>query len=225
MARTKRKLKKRFLFLMVIILITIVYAAIIKYLIGPEIKNIYIFNNNILTDQQIIELAKIENYPNFYTTLSSSIRKRIKKNEFVKEVEVKKKFFHQIHINVKEYNILFYKNETNTYILENMKEVSYNKDLLDVPTLINYVPDEKYASLVEKLNKIDLKVLKKISEIKYDPNELDQDRFLLFMNDENYVYITLTKLDLLNKYNDAVEKLEGKKGILYLDSGNYFKIT
>ena len=44
------------------------------------------------------------------------------------------------------------------------------------------------------------------------------------MNDDNYVYITLTKLDLINKYNETLEQLEGKKGILYLDSGNYFKI-
>ena len=70
----------------------------------------------------------------------------------------------------------------------------------------------------------DMEVLKKISEIKYDPNEYDEDRFLLYMNDQNYVYVTLTKFDLLDKYNETVKKLNGKKGILYLDSGNYFEI-
>jgi len=44
------------------------------------------------------------------------------------------------------------------------------------------------------------------------------------MNDGNYVYITLTKMELLNKYNEAITKVEGKKGTLYLDSGNYFEI-
>ena len=28
----------------------------------------------------------------------------------------------------------------------------------------------------------------------------------------------------INKYNEMIEKFEGKKGILYLDSGNYFQI-
>ena len=44
------------------------------------------------------------------------------------------------------------------------------------------------------------------------------------MLDENYVYVTLTKMNLINKYNDAITQFEGKRGILYLDSGNYFKI-
>ena len=44
------------------------------------------------------------------------------------------------------------------------------------------------------------------------------------MNDGNMVYVTTTKLKSLNKYVDIVKKLENKKGILYLDSGNYFEI-
>ena len=44
------------------------------------------------------------------------------------------------------------------------------------------------------------------------------------MNDSNLVYVTLTKLEYLNKYNEYVKKLEGKTGTLYLDSGNYFEI-
>lgn len=72
--------------------------------------------------------------------------------------------------------------------------------------------------------KIDKDVLVKISEIKYDPTDVDEDRFLFYMLDENYVYVTLTKMNLINKYNDAITQFEGKRGILYLDSGNYFKI-
>jgi len=44
------------------------------------------------------------------------------------------------------------------------------------------------------------------------------------MNDGNYVYLTLTKFKQINYYEDVLEKLDGKKGILYLDSGNHFKI-
>jgi hypothetical protein len=44
------------------------------------------------------------------------------------------------------------------------------------------------------------------------------------MNDQIYVYITLTKIDVLNNYNEITKELEGKKGILYLDSGNHFEI-
>ena len=43
------------------------------------------------------------------------------------------------------------------------------------------------------------------------------------MNDGNYVYITLSKIENLNKYEEIYNSLEGKKGIIYLDSGNYFE--
>ena len=56
------------------------------------------------------------------------------------------------------------------------------------------------------------------------PNELDQERFLLYMIDSNYVYITLSKIDKVNKYNSIVQKMENKKGIIYLDSGDYVEI-
>ena len=44
------------------------------------------------------------------------------------------------------------------------------------------------------------------------------------MNDGNQVYVTVSKLDVLNKYIDIIKKLDNKKGILYLDSGNYFEV-
>ena len=43
------------------------------------------------------------------------------------------------------------------------------------------------------------------------------------MNDGNYVYITLRKFSNLNKYVDMLKTFQGKKGILHLDSGEYFK--
>ena len=74
------------------------------------------------------------------------------------------------------------------------------------------------------MNKIDYALIKKISQIKYDPTKYDEDRFILYMNDSNRVYINLPKFKNFNKYEEMVSKFEGKTGILYLDSGNYFEI-
>ena len=131
-------------------------------------------------------------------------------------IKQKNGFFYKIFIKIRQ---LFKRNK---YVLENKKEVLLNG--IVVPTLINYVPDTKYDIFVNKYILLDNKVKQKISEIIYDPNTIDEDRFFLYMNDGNYVYITLTKMELLNKYNDAITKFEGKKGTLYLDSGNYFEI-
>ena len=225
-AKKKRKLKVKKHVLVFFILLFIVYLLYLFFreFIGFDIKNIYVYGNKLLKDQEIIDQISFNNYPNFYTTSSLKIKKKIKENEIVKDVKVRKVFFQKLKIYITEYNVLFFNSQTEEYVLENGKRIKNITDDWDIPTLINYVPSEQYKSLLKKMNKIDKSVIDKVSEIKYDPNEVDPDRFLLFMNDQNYVYLTLTKFDLLNKYDEAVKQLEGKKGILYLDSGNYFEI-
>ena len=44
------------------------------------------------------------------------------------------------------------------------------------------------------------------------------------MNDGNLVYVTLPKITKINKYNSIYSGLEGKKGIIYLDSGDYVEV-
>ena len=101
---------------------------------------------------------------------------------------------------------------------------SQTDDNFPVPTVINYVPDKIYALLLDKLSNVDYNIIKRISEIKYDPNDVDDERFLFTMNDGNYIYVTLEKLDKVNKYLDIIKSFNNKKGILYLDSGEYFEI-
>ena len=220
--KKKKKMKKGFVFLITVLVIAII-GAIIYFVFGSSIKNIYIVGNNIINDQEIIELGELQDYPNFYTTSSSKIRKKIMVNPYIKDVKIKKGFL-SVYIYIEEHLPLFIRDDNKTIVFSNKKEVSYTNENLDIPILINYVPDTKYDTLINEYLKIDAEILKKVSEIKYDPNEYDEDRFLLYMNDSNYVYLTLTKFDLLNKYNELVKKLDGKKGILYLDSGNYFEI-
>ena len=71
---------------------------------------------------------------------------------------------------------------------------------------------------------IDNSIISKISQIEYKPNNVDKMRFLLYMNDGNSVYITLTKIEKINKYNSIKDQLGNNLGILYLDSGDYYEI-
>ena len=86
--------------------------------------------------------------------------------------------------------------------------------------------EEKYLleSFLKKLDTIDRTILSQISEIKYEPNQYDKDLFLFYMNDGNYVYLTLNKFLSINKYVSIIKSFDNKKGILYLDSGEYFEV-
>ena len=44
------------------------------------------------------------------------------------------------------------------------------------------------------------------------------------MIDENYVYVSLSKIEKINKYNSIVESMKEQKGSIYLDSGDYVEI-
>ena len=77
---------------------------------------------------------------------------------------------------------------------------------------------------MSQLSKIDINVFDIISEIQYVPNSVDNKLFLFTMNDGNYIYVNLEKFESVNKYFDMVVNFNNHKGILYLDSGEYFKI-
>ena len=78
--------------------------------------------------------------------------------------------------------------------------------------------------MISKFALIDKGVIDKISEIEYTSTSYDSERFLLYMNDGNQVYITLNKIKEFNNYFKIKKELGKHKGILYLDSGNYFEI-
>lgn len=224
---TKIKKKKRLKlipFLLFVLVITGTFF-LVDVLLDTRIENIVIKGNKIVTDQQIIDEAGLSNYPSFYKTTSYNIKKALEKNSFIKEVKIKRSFYHVITIEVSEYKVLLKKETTGKLVLENMNEVTTDQEIpYTVPRLVNDVPKDKYSKLLKNLLKVKKSVRSSISEFYYDPNEFDKDRFLLYMDDGNSVYLTLTKFRMINYYNDVLPQLDGKKGILYLDSGNHFQI-
>ena len=223
--KTKKKRKKfKIKKIISIFIIILLIGIFIGWYKDKHIKNIYVTNNSILSEQTVIELAELEDYPLIYKVSSKKIEKRLLTSPFVKEVNVKKSLFGKIIINVKEYQVLYKDSINNNYVLSNGKSVNYDNDFNGLPVLVNEVKEEVYNKFIESLKKIDTNIMLKISEIKYDPVDLDDERFLLYMTNQIYVYVTLDKIEVINSYNEIVPTLEGKKGILYLDSGNHFQI-
>jgi len=218
-----KKKKIRIFRVLLILLILGVFCFLFYLYLNTKIKNLIITGNRYLVDDEIIYQAKLEHYPSFYLTFSSQIKKRLLKNPMIKNVKVSREFYHILTIDIEEYQPLFVKKDTGKVVLDNKQEVSLDENLR-IPSLMNYIPNTKYQKFIKGMAKIKKDILGKVSEIEYQPNEHDKDRFLLYMDDGNSVYLTLTKFDMLNYYNDVLTQLEGKKGILYLDSGNHFKI-
>lgn len=218
--KNKRKLnKKRFLkFIIFVFLITLFIYGIVNV----KIKNIYISGNDYLSDQQIIDIANIKNYPNSLNNNSMTIKKRLENNTYILSAKVYKTgFINKVHIKIEENYPLFYYQPENKYVL-------YNGDKIDdkstVVTVINKIPDTVYSKFLNLMQRINKDILNRMSEIEYKPNDVDDERFFILMNDGNYVYITLNRGLTLNKYFEMILSFDNKKGILYLDSGEYFDV-
>lgn len=219
--KKKKRLKIRYgrVFFALFILGLIVY--IFLHIFDFSIRNIYVKNNVYLTDQQIIERAKLQNNPSTFQELTLLMKQNLEKDVMIKHVKVEKKGFSSVTITVEENRPLFYdKNQNKTVLLDG----TLTDMIYVVPTLINYTPDKLYQKLQKKLSELDTMLLTRISEIEYNPNEVDTSRFLLSMADGNYVYLSLNQFQKINSYVDIIKTFQGKKGILYLDSGEYFKI-
>ena len=214
--RFKIKLKGLIIVLILILLGVLIFLGYRNL----KVKNIYVVGNKVLRESEIIELVNLKDYPYLYTISTSKIIDSLKTNPLINSVKVKKTLLGKIEILIEENRIL-YEDLNGKYALSNNQKIDKNKVILGIPTLTNECEEEK---LIKKLVLIDEDILNKISEIEYRPNDLDKERFMFYMNDGNYVYVTLSKMNLINSYNEIYPTLEGKKGILYLDSGNHFEI-
>ena len=187
-----------------------------------RVKTIYVTGNKILKESEILEKTNLLTYPRLIEVSKDNIINELKKDKLVNNVKVNKSLTGKVTIEIEENKIL-YQDTNGKYMLSNKEEIAFKEAYLGIPLLINDCKEVK-DKFIEKLLLINDDILMHISEIEYKPTDLDKERFMFYMSDTNYVYITLSKISLINSYNEIYPTLEGKKGILYLDSGNHFEI-
>lgn len=224
MAKTKKKRRLNIRGLLVILLVLYLIGSFLYYIINLPIKTITINGTSKLSDVEIIETAKIKDYPAIFKLNTSKMKKNLKKLDLVADVKIKRNVFGNITIDITEEKILFLNRNKNKIVLANGSEIENNANYYGYPILINYVPDTILKDFIEKLTKIDDNILSLISEIEYSPEKLDdlvlnENRFLLRMNDTNTVFVDTINLDKLNNYHKYFATInDDVRGIFYLDS-------
>ena len=216
--RKKKRIKYKNVFKFLLFVILIVF--LFKLIISSNISNIYISGNSYLKDQEIIKIAKLEDYPSVFKTFKFAVKKRLVSNDMIISAKVRKRGT-KIYIDVEENRPILYDSNISKII---MLDKTQKDGIAITPYLVNYVPDTIYDKFINALTKIEPDVLSRISDIEYNPNTVDMERFYLTMTDGNYVYITLNNFSKINNYIEMYKQFQGKKGILYLDAGEYFEI-
>lgn len=215
----KRKIKIKRILICIVLMLS--FALSIYYVVKLPLKNIYIVGNHILSDKEIIETAEIEDYPPFLMISSKNISRKIKQNIYIRDVKIKKRLFNKLYIYVTEKKVLCLYGDD--FLLEDGMVSKNFYNITNYPILLSDISNIK-ERFITSFSLVKDNILLKISEIEYVPNDVDNERFVLKMNDGNLVYITLNKIEKINKYNSIYSNLDGKKGIIYLDSGDYVEV-
>lgn len=219
-AKKRFRIKYKKVLAVIVTIILIIFIG--KSIYDIPIKNIIIKGNYYLTDQEIIEIMNVRDYPSSLANSSYALEQRLTENDFIETATVtKKRILTKLIVTIDENMPLFYYQPANKTILEDGTMVN---DKYNVPIVINQVPDTVYEKLIKKMKDVPLSVLDKMSEIKYVPTDVDSELFLITMNDGNYVYVTLSKFERIYNYIEYAEGFDHKKGILHLDSGDYLEI-
>ena len=219
--QVKRKLniKKVLLFFLTCFIIVLIIYLLFKI----KITSINVVGNEYYTDNEIIKLSNLESHPPFLMANSFLVKNKLLKQDFIKDVSIKKNIDFSIEINIVEHKVLYQRKSDGLYILDNGTEIS--RDYIpNVPILLNYYPNTLEEKVLKSFSKLTKETIGKISSIEYSKTEADNERFLLYMNDGNLVYINLNRMNHLNKYTEILDEVGTKKGILNLDSGNYFEV-
>lgn len=219
--KKKKRVRIRFTGILIICLFFYLLFYLVNSILDTKITNIYISGNHYLSDQEIIDMAYISDYPSTFKNSSYSIERKIEKSIYIVDAKVKKKGFTKVYIEIEENRPLYYDSSLEKYVFSDGAMINGN---YLVPTLINYVPNTVVDDFRSSLLSIDIDILERISEIKYDPN-VDDYRFLFTMNDGNYVYLTARDDNFysLNSYVSILKDLGEDKGVLNLDYGNHLE--
>ena len=219
----KKKLNKKRTIVFILFLYILCYG--LYYLINQPIKHIEINGNEYVSDAEILRVSNLKDYPSMLKYSSRKIEKKIKTIELINNVNVKKRFGLKVIIDIEENKMLFYNKNTKKIVLSNGNIIKNNyNNVYGLPILINDVKSDMLQNFVSNFSKLNDNIIYEMQSIEYSPlltedgSVINEDRFKILMNDGNTILVNVKAISVLNKYNDIYASLNGKLGIINLDS-------
>ena len=229
----KKKRKKIFRVIKILMLLGIIIGGIIYAMLSPifNIKNITVTGNSKISAETIISLSGLNIDQNIFNFWTGDIKEAVEQNAYIDTVEVKRKLPDSIEINVKERTATYMVTLGNAYVYINNQgyilEITSKK--LEVPLLIGYNTTAEEIVEGNRLNETDLEKLNdilKIMEVASSSNSgisslitqidiSDRSNYILSMpKEKKTIYLgdttnLSTKILWIDKFLDEEKKNEG----------------
>ena len=225
----KKKANRRLVFYLSIFFILI---SVIVYIQSPlsDVKTINIKGNSIVSDEEITELAQLNDSPNIWAISKKNMEQKITDSPMVESANIKKKLPRTVQINIDEYDMVGYVKENDYFlpVLENGEKLSEIKSKTmsgKAPLILDFTEEIYLEKISEELNELPDNIRKLISEIHWNPSDDNKNKILLYMNDGYTVDGTIRNFaEKMKVYPSIVSQLpEDAEGIIHIGVGAYFE--
>lgn len=194
-----------------------------------KIKVVHIEGNRAVDTEYIKEQSKLSLDSFYYLFSPSYVEHKLKKNPFIKAVEVARKGEGIVSISVQEVPIvasytfegaLYYLCEDGSSIALTNETISY---MNQVPYLIGLEGNEeeivdKRKELAHSLSEVNEDTLALMSEIVWYPLSYDDTQLKIHMVDRNVVYVPIYYVSSVNNYRMIVGSLTSSEVCVFFDS-------
>lgn len=231
--REKRRKRTNFKFIALILLFFLTLFLLL-YFQSPysNIKKIEVIGAGLVNEDVYLQQSNLQTGDSMWGFKVNKIENTIKKGNWVKDVQVKRKWLNTVQINVEEYQKVAYISMDNEFypMLENgivFKESS-TLEPIDAPLFLEFEDKKIRKKILVELAKLDPTVLSLISQINSTPSSANPYAITLFMNDGYEVRAEITSLaEKMNYYPSIVAQIENtgdfEKGIIDIEVGSYYR--
>ena len=183
----------------------------IFFLLSPffNIKNIEIIGNQKLINEEIISLSQVKIDENTFKLVKSNVKKNIKQNAYVENVNVKRKLPDTITIEIEERTPTYMISFANAYAYINNQGyfLEISKEKIELPILTGFLTEEEDILEGSRLCLEDLERLDDVLQIMKSATS-------------NGIANLVTKINIANKQNYILELEDEKKTVQMGDTSN-----
>jgi len=238
--KRKRKYKENFyvtvkfsLLIFTIVIFTIIVLKtkdLVASIFNSEtftVKNIEIYNNKFLTDASILKTCKINKNEKIFDIDKKKLKKRLLKNGFIKNIEIRKNYPSTLEIYIYERTPFAFINLDKIYVIDEnntvLPELEFKK-VYDIPVItgISGIEDkekiDKSIWILKKLKDKEINIYSEISEINFN-----EDYKITFYLCQGSVPVYLGNKDIESKIKDLkyfldyIEEYKKLNKIKYID--------
>lgn len=229
--RRKRRTNFKFITLITIFLL-IILVLLYFQLPYSNIKKIDIKGAALREDAFYLQQSTLQVDESLWGFKTAEVEQTIAENEWIKSVDVKRKFLNDVEITIDEWQKVAYISEDGEFypMLENGVIFSEANEIIpiDAPIFLEFKDEALRKKLLKQLAELKPEVLSLISQINANTSKADPYAITLFMNDGYEVRADANTLgEKLNYYPSIIAQIEQQevfeKGIIDIEVGSYYR--